>query len=194
MNKEISSGNNEDGKEDGECEPAKDGSGERSVCLASLPQFEGHRKETEDGGERSHQDGAEADFAGSGDSLADPDAGESELAGEFDDQDAVRDSDADKHDDAHERHDIERGVGEPERQQDAREAWGNGEEDDKGIQEAGELGDQDEIEQNGSEHEAETKARKALAHGLNGTAEVNAEIAREFFISNDLFDCGSDAA
>ena len=66
---------------------------------------------------------------------------------ELDDQNAVRDHDAGHHDDAHQRHDVERAAGEHQDEHHAGEARRNGHEDDERIDERSELRHQDQVDQ-----------------------------------------------
>ena len=72
----------------------------------------------------------------------------SELVREIDDQDAVGVRDADQHQHAHQRHDVQRGVGERQNDQHADEAHGNGQHDQERIDERAELRNQNQEQKN----------------------------------------------
>jgi hypothetical protein len=124
VGEEEAGGDEEDGEEDREEQAADDRLSERRVGLAALAKLHGHGKQADDGGERRHEDGAEADAAGRDDGAMGGHALLDEVMGELDDEDAVGEGDADEHDDAHEGHDVDGGAPEEEGEQDSTERGG----------------------------------------------------------------------
>src|ERR1700733_11616555 len=160
VGEEESGGDEEDGEEDREEQAADDRLSERRVGLAALAKLHGHGKQADDGGERGHEDGTEADAAGGDDGAMGGHALLEEGVGELDDEDAVGEGDADEHDDAHKGHDVDGGAPKEEGEQDSAECRGKGEEDEEGIGKGAELGYEDEIEQKDGEDEADREAVK----------------------------------
>src|SRR5579875_1376778 len=64
VNDEVDRRHKEDGNDDGDCQTADDGAGQRRVLLAAGLKAEGHGNHAQQRCERGHQDGAQADFAG----------------------------------------------------------------------------------------------------------------------------------
>ena len=85
-----------------------------------------------------------------------------ELVREVDDQNAVGVRDADQHQHAHERHDVERGVSQRQNDQHADEAHRNRQHDQERIDPGLELGHQDQKQKNERNTKAEAEALEGL--------------------------------
>ena len=105
------------------------------------------------------------------------------FAGYVDDQNAVRHHDAGHHDEAHQRHDVQRGAGEEQEQNHAGDAGRNRQQDDERIDERGELRHQDEVDQHDGQKKSDAEALKRLLHGQDGTADLDAHIGRELGVA-----------
>ena len=92
-------------------------------------------------------------------------------AGELDDEDAVRDHDAGHHDDAHQRHDVERAAGEQQDHDYPCQAGRNGHQDDKRIDKRGELRHENEVHQCDGDQQSQTEALKCVVHAHHATTQ-----------------------
>ena len=91
------------------------------------------RDHAEERGERGHQDGTHADLAGLDHGFEKAVALRVQDAGELDNENGVGDDDAGHHDDAHQRHDIDRRVGHQQKQNHAGHARRDGQQNDQRI-------------------------------------------------------------
>ena len=99
---------------------------------------------------------------------------------ELDDQNAVRSGNADQHQHAHQRHHVERGVGERQDHQHADEAHGNRQHDQERIHERTELRHQDQVQQDDRQRKADGEALERRLHALHHAAQVDAHVAGNF--------------
>ena len=127
-------------------------------CSPPSPSFMRHGNHADDGGERCHQNGPQTHAAGGDDRVEHGHALLFQLVREIDDQNAVGICDADQHQHAHQRHDVERGVRQRQDDQHADEAHGNREHDQERIDERAELGDQNQEQQNEGDAEADARS------------------------------------
>ena len=92
---------------------------QRSVGFAARLQLERHGQQANDGGQRSHQDGPQADAASVGHRFANAVSFAAQHVCEIHDQDAVGNHHALQHHDAHQRLNVQRGAGQSQRHQHA---------------------------------------------------------------------------
>ena len=95
------------------------------------------------------------------------------FVGESDHEDAVRGGDADAHDRAHHRLDVEGGVRQKQHPQNARERAGQRRDDDEGISPRLEINDHQEINEHCGEDEAEAQLAEGAVHAFNLAAHVD---------------------
>src|SRR5579871_899379 len=188
INQQISRRHDEDGKKNRRSQPADDGAGHGGVLLAALTELHGHRKHSDDGGERRHEDGPQADAAGRNDRVGDREALFFEFVREVDDQNAVRVGDSDQHQHAHQRHDIQGGMGKRQNDEHADEAHGNREHDEQRIDKRSELGDQNQKEEDERNPEADGETLKGGVHALNHAAQIDSDVRRQASIANGALD------
>ena len=162
--------------------------------FAALAQLQRHRQEADDGGERSHQDGTQADARRGDYRLAHAHAVLAQVAGEFDDQDAIGDGHADQDHETHERHYVHAGAGDIQNQQRAGQSRRNGRENQQRIEERAKLRDQDEIEQHDGQREPDAEAMEALAHALYQTAEGDRDARGHLCVGGKIVNCAGNAA
>ena len=102
-----------------------------------------------------------------------------ELVREIDDQDAVGIGNADQHEHAHQRHDIQGGVRERQDNQHADEAHGDRQHDQERIDKRAELSDQNQEQQNKRDPKANREALERCVHPFHHSAQANANIRGE---------------
>src|SRR5690242_2587094 len=106
MHDEVRGGNEVNGHNDGNQQTANNGAGQGSVLFASRFGPDGHGDHAQDGGEGGHKNGAESHARGERNRFFHRLAVVMQMAGEFNDQNAVGDDDSHHHYDAHKRHDV----------------------------------------------------------------------------------------
>src|ERR1017187_6103342 len=194
INQRVSGGNQENGEGHGHAETAENGARQGRVGLTAGAELQRHGKQSDDGGERRHEHGTQADAASHRDGVAHVHSIGAEVARELHDQDAVGDGDADEHDDAHQRHDVEGGAGEVQSDDNPGQPGRHGGEDDEGIEEGLELGHQNEVEQHHREDQTQGKAAEGIAHALHHAAQVYVQTLGLLGIGDDAVDGVGDFA
>ncbi len=113
-------------------------------------------------------------------------------ARELNNQNGVGDDDAGHHDDAHQRHDVERRAGEQQDQHHACKAGWNGHQNNERIEEGCELRHQHEIDERDGEDKADAEAREGVRHALDRAANRDAHAARPLHVLNDMLHLPAD--
>ena len=193
VNGEIHGGHEKHGDDHGEREAADDGAGQRRVLLAAGFQAERHGNHAQQRGQRGHQDRTQTDFAGLHRGLQQRQSLFVEHVGELDDQNGVRHHDAGHHDDAHQRHDVQRAAGEDEEEDDADQARRNGHEDDERIDERSELRHEDQVDEQDGDDESEAKVLKRLVHADHRAAHVDDRVLVVLRMREQVVDLPADA-
>jgi hypothetical protein len=157
VHEEIGCRNKVDRHDNRNQQSSDDGSSERGVLFAAGLGTNGHGDHAEKGGERGHQDGAEAHPRSKGNRFLNRFTVVVQMAGELDDQNAVRNHDANHHDNTHEGHDVQCGPGSKEEQEHTCQSGGNREQNDEGIVPRRELRDQDQVHQYDGKNESDPK-------------------------------------
>src|SRR5438270_13807971 len=116
------------------------------------------------------------------------------MASELDNQNAVCNDNADHHDHAHQRHHVKGGVGGEKKQEHARKAWRNGEENDERVLPASKLSDENQVDQDNRQNEAHAEAAEGGAHALDGTAKLDTDSRRKRSCADIVIDFVGDRA
>ena len=193
VDREIDRRNEKDGNYDGDGKTTDDGASQRCVLLRTGFESDGHGNHAEERGERGHEDGAEADFAGFDGGVAEGHALSVEDAGEFYDEDGVGDDDTGHHDDAHQRHDVKRAARHEQCENNARETGRNGHEDDEGIEERCELCHENEVNEQDGDDESEAEFPEGLIHADDSAAKTEHGVAGRVRFRDELLHLCADA-
>ena len=113
---------------------------------------------------------------------------------ELDDENTVRDHDAHHHHHAHQRHDVESGLGGQQEKENTGEAGRDGEKDDEWVGPRGELSNKDKINEHDGENQANPEAGEGRTHALHRSAEIDAHPFREIGVLDDVLDLRGDLA
>src|SRR5260370_11461141 len=179
VNDQIDRGNEKHGEHHGDSQAADHRACQRRVLFAARLDAQGHGNQAKAGGERGHQNRAQANFARFDDGLLERQAAAVKDAGEFHDQNAIGDHDARHHDHAHERHYVQGGAGHPKNNEYAGETRRDGGENDERIDERVELRHQNQINQDDSEKQAESEAKEGLVHADDSALHTDGGILRK---------------
>ena len=114
--------------------------------------------------------------------------------GEGDEEDGIGDGDTDGHDGPHEALQIERGAGEHEGQQDAKQCGGNGGEHHEGKAHALEIGDEEQEDRHDGDEQAGLQAALELFERRHLTAQGDADTGGRGIGGDDFFDLPGDDA
>jgi hypothetical protein len=108
--------------------------------------------------------------------------------GKLHDQDAVGDCDSGHHDNAHERHDIQRRSGDQQEQDHAGESRRNGKQDDERIGERSKLGHQNQVDQNDGENQADAEALERVMHVRHRATNSDGNVSRPLHLGQHTID------
>src|ERR1700733_2982095 len=164
MDEQVSAGDEEDCDDTGDCEATQNCPGKWGVLFAPRFQRESHGDEPEHRSERCHQDWPQAYLTGGNDRLFELESVLAQLSRELDDEDAVRYDDAGHHQNAYEAHDVDGGAGHQEEEDYAGDTGRDGQQNNKRINEGGELRHQNEEDQHDGKDEACREGFKGLVH------------------------------
>ena len=115
-------------------------------------------------------------------------------AREFHDQNAVGNHDANHHDHAHERHDVEGRSGEQQHHNHTGNAGRNGQQDDEGIDERLELRHQDQIDERNGKNQSKSKTSEGLIHALYRPAKIYVHAFGKLGVFQNLLNAAGHAA
>src|ERR1700690_531347 len=150
----IQDGHHEQRDKRGKQKAADNGERERLLQFGAGAEAEGKREKAEECGERGHQNGTDADFAGGDERFAEwhvfflP-----ELVNILEENDAVFHDEADHQDNSHERGNVERGAGDEQHGENAKQRERSGRENNQRGAKFAELNHEN--DEHGAESEAE---------------------------------------
>ena len=161
-----------------------------SGAYASLPvpSFRAMRNQANDGGQGSHQDGAQADAAGSDHRLVHGHALLLQAVGELHDQNAVGDHDSHHHDHAHQRHDVQRGAGEHSISSTPVIPVGTASRMRTGSMKERNWATRIKIDRSDAKGTAPNQSCERSAHALHHPPQIHAHIRRVVLLRDDLVD------
>src|SRR6201997_3020285 len=174
-------------------ETSQDGSCQRGILFTACLKGESHRDQAKHSRERGHQDGTQTYFAGGDDGLLKLESLRAKLAGELNDQNAVRHNDAGHHQHAHQAHDVQRGMRGQQEEDHTGDSRRDGQQDDEGVDERGELRHQDQENEHDGENEADSKRLERVMHVIDRAANRQNRSMRGMGIVDDLTDLLADA-
>ena len=151
-------------------EAADDGAGHRRPELGALAEGEEQRQHAEDHRGRRHQDRAEPRPSRRDDRRPAVHAAPAEDLRVVDQQDGVLGDEAHQHDEADERHDVDRVAGEHECARHTDNRQGQREHDRQRVDERLELRRQDQVDEDDGEQEGFTEVAERLVHHLRVAA------------------------
>ncbi len=164
---------------------------------------ESQRNHAGHGGQRGHHDGAQAALAGVDHGLFGVEAFAAELLIGVEQENAVLGDDADHHDEAHERGDIERGAGDEQREEDAGDGEQRRREHGDGRGEAAEFEEEHHEDKDDGEGEDDNQILErllllfvlaAIITRMGGDVQIGHGLldAVHAFAKGDVFEAGGD--
>src|SRR5246127_5262932 len=174
-------------------ETSQNGSCQRGGLLTACLKCESHGDQAKHSSERGHQDGTQTHFAGSDDGFLKLESLLAKLAGELNDQYAVRNHNASHHQHAHEAHDVQRSMRGQQEEDHTGDSGRNGQQDDEGVDERGELRHQDQENEHDGENEADSERLERVEHVVDRAANRQNRSMRGMGVVDYLTDLLADA-
>src|SRR5580704_8199332 len=174
-------------------ETSQDGSCQGRILFTACLKGESHGDQAKHSSERGHQDGTQTYFASGDNGFLKLESLFPKLAGELNDQNAVRNNDAGHHQHPHEAHDVQRGMRGQKEEDHTGDSRRDGEQDDEGVNKRGELRHQDQENKHDGEDEADSERLERVVHVIDRAANRQNRSMRGMGAVDDPSDLLADA-
>src|ERR1700731_4821273 len=190
----VSRRHEKDRHDDRNKQATNDCPGQRGVLFAAWLGAESHGDQAQKGCQGGHQDGTKTQASGGRDGFLQRLAVMMKMTGKLDDQDAVRNHDANHHHQSHQGHHVQRGARREQEQEHAGKSGRYRQKDDEGILPCRELRNQNQIHQDDGEEQADSEALEGSAHALRVAPQVYTNSFRQLGVLDNFFHLASQPA